>query len=70
MLSHCLGFFFAFLEIFVSTFWGVDRCILMMCEFVNDSRMRQHRILKFISWVQLLKSLKSDDLDLKSEVKF
>lgn len=70
MLSHCLGFFFAFLEIFVSTFWGVVRCIFMMREFVNDSRMRQHRILKFISWVQLLKSLKSDDLDLKSEVKF
>lgn len=70
MLSHCLGFFFAFLKIFVSTFWGVVRCIFMMREFVNDSRMRQHMILKFIPWVQLLKSLKSDDLDIKSEVKF
>lgn len=70
MLSHCLGFFFALLKIFVSTFWGVVRCIFMMHEFVNDSRMRQHMILKFIPWVQLLKSLKSDDLDIKSEVKF
>lgn len=50
--------------------YNVVRCIFMMREFVNDSRMRQHMSLKFIPWVQLLESLKSDDLDIKSEVKF